>query len=101
MQAITLDVIMGGIFGIEGRPRPGTLEHSLRLAIRGLLVVIDSTRRPGWPSFMNLGRGGTDRRSHGLGWRPLITACTRSSPNVAVPTTSASGEDILSLLLER
>jgi cytochrome P450 len=37
MQAITLDVIMGGIFGIEGRPRPGTLEHALRTAIRELL----------------------------------------------------------------
>src|SRR5213078_500355 len=33
MQAITLDVIMAGIFGIEGRPRPGTLEHALRMAI--------------------------------------------------------------------
>ena len=37
MQAITLDVIMGGIFGIEGTPRPGTAEHALRLAIRELL----------------------------------------------------------------
>ncbi len=37
MQAITLDVIMAGIFGIQGRPRPGTLEHGLRLAIRALL----------------------------------------------------------------
>ena len=37
MQAITLDVIMGGIFGIEGRPRSGTLEHGLRFAIRRLL----------------------------------------------------------------
>ncbi len=37
MQAITLDVIMGGIFGIEKRPRPGTLEHSLRFSIRRLL----------------------------------------------------------------
>jgi cytochrome P450 len=37
MQAITLDVIMGGIFGIEGRPRAGTLEHALRTAIRELL----------------------------------------------------------------
>lgn len=37
MQAITLDVIMGGIFGIEGVPRPGTREHALRLAIRELL----------------------------------------------------------------
>jgi cytochrome P450 len=37
MQAITLDVIMAGIFGIEGRPRPGSLEHSFRTAIRSLL----------------------------------------------------------------
>ena len=37
MQAITLDVIMGGIFGIGGRPKPGTLEHALRTAIRELL----------------------------------------------------------------
>ncbi len=37
MQAITLDVIMGGIFGIEEQPRPGTLEHALRFAIRELL----------------------------------------------------------------
>ena len=37
MQAITLDVILGGIFGIEGRPRPGSPEHALRLAIREML----------------------------------------------------------------
>ena len=37
MQAITLDVIMGGIFGIEGRPKAGTPEHALRLAIREML----------------------------------------------------------------
>jgi cytochrome P450 len=37
MQAITLDVIMGGVFGIEGRPRRGTPEHALRLAIREML----------------------------------------------------------------
>ena len=30
MQAVTLDVIMAGIFGIEGRPEPGTPEHRLR-----------------------------------------------------------------------
>jgi cytochrome P450 len=34
MQAITLDVIMAGIFGIEGRPAAGTPEHALRLAVR-------------------------------------------------------------------
>jgi cytochrome P450 len=36
MQAITLDVIMAGIFGIEGRPAPGTPEHGLRLAVKRL-----------------------------------------------------------------
>src|ERR1700710_1391840 len=33
MQAITLDVIMGGIFGVEGKPAPGTPEAALRLAV--------------------------------------------------------------------
>ncbi len=36
MQAITLDVIMAGIFGIEGRPAPGTPEHQLRQAVKSL-----------------------------------------------------------------
>ena len=54
MQAITLDVIMGGIFGIEGRPKPGTREHALRLAIRELLR---SSTLPGakLAELMNLG----------------------------------------------
>jgi cytochrome P450 len=42
MQAITLDVIMAGIFGIEGRPAAGTPEAALRLAIRK--TVASSTR---------------------------------------------------------
>jgi len=55
MQAITLDVIMAGVFGIEGRPARGTPERALRTAIRYLLAV--ST----WPlaqlsELMNLGR---------------------------------------------
>jgi cytochrome P450 len=42
MQAITLDVIMSGIFGIEGRPQPGTAEHRLRFAVRQLATVSTS-----------------------------------------------------------
>jgi cytochrome P450 len=34
MQAITLDVIMAGIFGIEGTPGKGTPEYGLRQTIR-------------------------------------------------------------------
>jgi cytochrome P450 len=44
MQAITLDVIMAGIFGIEGKPEKGTPEAALRLAIRK--TVAAST----WPT---------------------------------------------------
>jgi cytochrome P450 len=42
MQAITLDVIMDGIFGIEGRPKPGTPEHRLRVATK--YVLRESTK---------------------------------------------------------
>jgi len=44
MQAITLDVIMAGIFGVEGKPAPGTPEAALRTAIRK--TVASST----WPT---------------------------------------------------
>jgi cytochrome P450 len=44
MQAITLDVIMAGIFGVEGKPQPGTPEAALRLAVRK--TVASST----WPT---------------------------------------------------
>jgi cytochrome P450 len=43
MQAITLDVIMAGIFGIAGRPSRGTAEHGLRSAVRALVNF--STRK--------------------------------------------------------
>ncbi len=35
MQAVTLQVIMSGIFGIDGEPAPGTAERSLRDETRG------------------------------------------------------------------
>jgi cytochrome P450 len=44
MQAITLDVIMAGIFGVEGKPTPGTPEAALRLAVKK--AVAAST----WPT---------------------------------------------------
>ena len=37
MQAITLDVIMAGIFGVEGKPARGTPEQRLRSAVRALV----------------------------------------------------------------
>jgi cytochrome P450 len=55
MQAITLDVIMSGIFGVEGRPTPASAEGRLRLAIRELLRA---STLPGakMAELMNIGR---------------------------------------------
>ena len=39
MQAVTLEVIMRGVFGIDGRTRPGTPEHRLRRTIGRLLAA--------------------------------------------------------------
>ena len=45
MQAITLDVIMAGIFGIDGRPQRGTPEARLRETVRGLVWARRSRSR--------------------------------------------------------
>jgi cytochrome P450 len=55
MQAITLDVIMAGIFGIEGRPQRGTPEHGLRSAVRGL-VNASTLPAAQLVELMNIGR---------------------------------------------
>ena len=46
MQAVTLDVILGGIFGIEGSPARGTAEFRLRQTLRGLHRI---ATHPLWP----------------------------------------------------
>ncbi len=42
MQAITLEVIMSGIFGVQGQPAPGSAEHRLRSAVKYLTVASTS-----------------------------------------------------------
>jgi cytochrome P450 len=55
MQAITLDVIMAGIFGVEGTPARGTPEHGLREMILRLSAL--TTRPIGQVAeLMNIGR---------------------------------------------
>jgi cytochrome P450 len=39
MQSVTLDVIMAGVFGIEGTPVPGTVEHRIRQTVRRMLLA--------------------------------------------------------------
>jgi cytochrome P450 len=55
MQAVTLDVIMAGVFGIQGEPAQGTPEHRIRETIRRLQRL---STKPAWQliELMNLGR---------------------------------------------
>jgi cytochrome P450 len=55
MQAITLDVIMSGVFGIEGRPQRGTPEHALRRATKALLAA-STWKGAQVAELMNIGR---------------------------------------------
>jgi cytochrome P450 len=55
MQAITLDVIMAGIFGIEGKPERGTPEHALRRATKGV-VQASTWKTAQLAELMNIGR---------------------------------------------
>ena len=55
MQAITLDVIMSAVFGIDGRPRFGTPEYGVRLATKELLAA-STWRLAQVAELMNIGR---------------------------------------------
>lgn len=54
-QAITLDVIMSGVFGIDGPPQPGTAEGRLRRVVR--FILRGSSSRLAKPAeLLNMGR---------------------------------------------
>jgi cytochrome P450 len=55
MAAITLDVIMSGIFGIEGEPEPGSLEDQLRKLVHRFSAV-STTRRAQFFDLLSIGR---------------------------------------------
>jgi cytochrome P450 len=72
MQAITLDVIMAGIFGIDGHPAPRSSEGKLRSTIKGLVWLstkpiaqvaeLMNVRREEPVGITRLGRALLDRR---------------------------------------
>lgn len=55
MNAITLDVIMSGIFGIEGLPAEGTPERRLREGVRAA-VALTTRRSAALMEIVNIGR---------------------------------------------
>jgi cytochrome P450 len=97
MQAITLDVIMSGIFGIEGRPERGTPEHRLRFATKQL-VAFSTTPLAQLGELINLTR---DEPVGGL--RLALNLLDRPTYAVIEQRRRAgdldSRSDILSLLL--
>jgi cytochrome P450 len=97
MQAITLDVIMAGIFGVEGTPRKGTPERRLRDAIRRV-VNLSTLPLAQFVELINIGRTepvGPIKRIVGVLDRYLyaVIAARRRDGDAADRT------DILSLLL--
>ncbi len=97
LQAITLDVIMSGIFGVVGKPRPGTPEDGLRQAIRRAVYV--STRRYAQIfELVNVGREepvGLVRRLVAALDRHLYAAIAARREQ----GPGGDGDDVLSLLL--
>src|SRR3954447_26541915 len=98
MQAITLDVIMAGIFGIEGRPQTGTPEFWVRQATRSLLYA-STLPLVQVAELMNVGRDepvGMTRAGLELLDRPTyaVIRARRKSADVA------DRRDILSLLIQ-
>jgi cytochrome P450 len=97
MQAITLDVIMAGIFGVEGRPAPGTPEHRLRQVIRRLVWL---SMRPvsQLAELLNIGQD----EPRGL-LRPAMAMLDRATYAVIAARRAGDLEgrnDILSMLLQ-
>jgi cytochrome P450 len=97
MQAVTLDVIMAGIFGVEGECLPGTPEHGLRTTI---LKLSELTTRPigQIAELMNIGRDDP------VGIvKPLLARLDRDMYGVIAAARRDEGSeertDILSLLL--
>jgi cytochrome P450 len=97
MQAVTLEVIMRGVFGIVGSPRPGTVEHRMRETIRRLLAM--STH----PLYQLLEiRNAGAKEARGLLARMIATA-DRPLYEVIRERRVGGGDrggDVLSLLLQ-
>jgi cytochrome P450 len=98
MQAITLDVIMAGIFGIGTTPARDTIEHQLRTTIRRLSVASTS------PAYQLIELQNAGRQEPRGILRALLGLVDRQLYAV-IHARRASGpvegrHDVLSLLLE-
>jgi cytochrome P450 len=99
MQAVTLDVIMSGLFGIEGAPARGTPEYRLRETFRRLLRISTNILW-GLVELQNIGRleaRGVMKWVLAVADRQLYAAiCARREQG---PAAAEGRADVLSLLL--
>ena len=98
MQAVTLDVIMGGVFGVEGKPAPGTPEYAMRQSFRRLLRL---TTRRAWQlvELQSLGHTGP-RGLMRAALRPVDEQLFAAIRERRSAGDTAERTDVLSLLLE-
>jgi cytochrome P450 len=97
MQAVTLDVIMSGIFGVEGKPAPGTTEHRMRQTIRRLSQASTS------PAFQLIELQNAGRKEPTGILRHLLAIIDRQIFALIRERRAAVGDeraDILSVLLQ-
>jgi cytochrome P450 len=97
MQAVTLDVIMGGVFGIEGRPAHGSREHRLRETFRRMLSA--STK----PIYQLVELNNAGRREARGVLRAVLSIVDRQLYALIAErraTNTAGRHDVLSMLLE-
>jgi cytochrome P450 len=95
MQKITLDVIMSGVFGIEGVAPRGTPERKLRDAIR-FVVKMSTTRFAQAMEFVEM--GSEEPRGPLKAFMAMLDRQVYAV--IAKRRGQAGGADILSLLLE-
>jgi cytochrome P450 len=96
MQAVTLEVIMRGVFGIEGQTAPGTIEHRMRQTIRRLLGASTS------PLFTLVEMRNAGRREPRDLLALLLKIVDRQMYAVIAQRRAGGGgrgDDVLSLLL--
>jgi cytochrome P450 len=98
MQAVTLDVIMGGVFGIGTAPARGTMEHRLRQTIRRLLLA---STHPAYALIELQNAGAAEPR----GILKLLLGVVDRQLYAVIRERRAAGpsserNDVLSLLLE-
>jgi cytochrome P450 len=97
MQAITLEVIMSGIFGVRGRPAPGSAEARLRSAVKYLTAASTS-----W--LAKVGELANTGRAEPVGLVRAGVSVLDRATNAVIDarrraTDLAEREDILSMLL--